>query len=203
MPLDDEEQNRLLLEFSKNKENIEIRNEIVEHNLRLVAFIAKKFENTAFSDEDIKSIGSIGLIKAVNTFDINKKSKLATYASRCIENEILMAIRNNARHVKESYLDEPVNTDSDGNELTMTDYLYDEDYSVDKYLIENENSYLLQQALNKLTKRQAEIVKLRHCDEMTERQVANKLGISQSYVSRLDKRICEKELPKILTKLNF
>lgn len=171
------------------------KNKLVEHNLRLVVYIAKKFDNTGVGVEDLISIGTIGLIKSINTFNPEKNIKLATYASRCIENEILMYLRRNNKTKMEVSIDEPLNVDWDGNELLLSDILgTDED--VIYRGIENEvERKLLMNAVSKLSKREKTIVRLRFGlgtvdgQEMTQKEVANLLGISQSYISRLEKKI--------------
>ena len=173
----------------------EARKLLIEHNLRLVVYIAKKFDNTGIGVEDLISIGTIGLIKAINTFNPTKNIKLATYASRCIENEILMYLRRNNKTKMEVSIDEPLNVDWDGNELLLSDILgTDED--VIYRGIENEvERKLLMNAVSKLSKREKTIVRLRFGlgtvdgQEMTQKEVANLLGISQSYISRLEKKI--------------
>ena len=170
-----------------------IRAVLIEHNLRLVAYIARKFENTGIGIEDLISIGTIGLIKAVNTFDPLKKIKLATYASRCIENEILMYLRRNARLKQEVSLDEPLNTDGDGNELLLSDILGTDDDTVYRIIEEDVEKQLLRSALSRLPGREQRIMRLRFGLEggpgRTQKEVADSLGISQSYISRLEKRI--------------
>lgn len=171
------------------------RKRLIEHNLRLVVYIAKKFDNTGIGVEDLISIGTIGLIKAINTFNPGKNIKLATYASRCIENEILMYLRRNNKTKLEVSIDEPLNVDWDGNELLLSDILgTDED--VIYRGIENEvERKLLMNAVSKLSKREKTIIRLRFGlgtvdgQEMTQKEVANLLGISQSYISRLEKKI--------------
>ncbi len=169
---------------------------LIEHNLRLVVYIAHKFENTGVNMEDLISIGSIGLIKAVNTFDVSKKIKLATYASRCIENEILMFLRRTSRVKLEVSFDEPLNVDWDGNELLLSDILGTENDLVGRTLEEEVDKELLAAALAKLTPREKRIVELRFGlganRECTQKQVADLLGISQSYISRLEKRIIKR-----------
>ncbi|MBR6007063.1 MAG: RNA polymerase sporulation sigma factor SigE [Clostridia bacterium] len=166
---------------------------LIEHNLRLVVYIAKKFDNTGVSIEDLISIGTIGLIKAVNTFRSEKKIKFATYASRCIENEILMHLRKTSRQKLEVSLDEPLNADWDGNELLLSDVLGTDADDVDRELEDAVDRELLRLALEKLTSREKRIVELRFglggSREYTQKQVADMLGISQSYISRLEKRI--------------
>jgi len=170
-----------------------VRGILIEHNLRLVAYIARKFENTGIGVEDLISIGTIGLIKAVNTFDPLKKIKLATYASRCIENEILMYLRRNARLKQEVSLDEPLNTDWDGNELLLSDVLGTDDDTVYRIIEEDVEKQLLRSALSRLPGREQRIMRLRFGLEggpgRTQKEVADSLGISQSYISRLEKRI--------------
>lgn len=169
------------------------RQRLIEHNLRLVVYIAKKFENTNICVDDLISIGTIGLIKAVNTFKSDKKIKLATYASRCIENEILMYLRkNNAQKAVISF-DEPLNVDWDGNELLLGDILGSDEGSVDKHLEEEAEIQLLSAAMNNLCDREKQIMEMRYglhgSKEKTQKEVADMLGISQSYISRLEKRI--------------
>lgn len=170
-----------------------VRSVLIERNLRLVVFIARKFENTGVGMEDLISIGTIGLIKAVNTFDPDKKIKLATYASRCIENEVLMYLRHNSRLKYEVSLDEPLRTDWDGNELLLSDVLGTESDLVSRGIEEDTEKQLLLSALSHLTAREQRIMKLRFGlgggREMTQKEVADVLGISQSYISRLEKRI--------------
>ena len=174
-------------------EDSQARQTLIEHNLRLVVFIARKFENTGVSLEDLISIGTIGLIKAVNTFDPGKKIKLATYASRCIENEILMFLRRTSRLKMEVSLDEPLKTDWDGNELLLCDVLGTEGDMVYRSIEENVEKQLLFGALERLSPREKQIMTLRFglrgCKERTQKEVADILGISQSYISRLEKRI--------------
>ncbi len=169
------------------------RSALIEHNLRLVVYIAKKFENTGVTVEDLISIGTIGLIKAVNTFDATKKIKLATYASRCIENEILMFLRRTSKHKMEVSIDEPLNVDWDGNELLLSDILGTEPDVVNKNIEAETEKELLRSALSKLSAREREIMQLRFGlegnMEQTQKEVADRLGISQSYISRLEKRI--------------
>ncbi|MBQ8313708.1 MAG: RNA polymerase sporulation sigma factor SigE [Clostridia bacterium] len=170
-----------------------IRQTLIERNLRLVVFIARKFENTGVMLEDLISIGTIGLIKAVNTFDPGKKIKLATYASRCIENEVLMFLRRFSRTKVEVSLDEPLKTDWDGNELLLSDVLGTESDTVYRGMEENAEKQMLFAALSHLSPREQQIMNLRFGlggrTEMTQKEVADVLGISQSYISRLEKRI--------------
>lgn len=173
-----------------------IKGILIERNLRLVVYIARKFENTKISIEDLISIGTIGLIKAVNTFDPDKKIKLATYASKCIENEILMYLRKTSKIKNEVSFDEPLNTDWDGNELLLSDILGTEGDIIFKYLEDEVDKSLLNQAIEKLTNRERNIVELRFGltsgMEKTQKEVADLLGISQSYISRLEKRIIKR-----------
>ena len=167
---------------------------LIEHNLRLVVYIARRFENTGVYIEDLVSIGTIGLIKAVNTFDVTKKIKLATYASRCIENEILMFLRRNGKTKGEVSLDEPLNVDWDGNELLLSDIMGTEPDLCSREIEDEVDRTLLRAALQKLPERDRTIIELRYGlrrdgDEMTQKEVADILGISQSYISRLEKRI--------------
>lgn len=176
--------------------DLAVRGVLIERNLRLVVYIARKFENTGVGIEDLVSIGTIGLIKAVNTFDPSKKIKLATYASRCIENEILMYLRRNSRTRTEVSFDEPLNIDWDGNELLLSDVLGTENDVIYKYIEEEVDRKLLKTALQKLSGRERKIVELRfglnNGTERTQKEVADMLGISQSYISRLEKRIIKR-----------
>lgn len=178
---------------------------LIEHNLRLVVYIARKFENTGIGIEDLISIGTIGLIKAINTFNPEKNIKLATYASRCIENEILMYLRKNSNTRQEISINEPLNTDYDGNELVLSDILGSDVDLIQKSLDDEVDRELLLIAMSKLSAREKEIVKLRYGlaggEEKTQKEVADLLGISQSYISRLEKRIIlrlKKEMNKML-----
>ena len=169
------------------------REPLITHNLRLVVYIAKKFESPGAGAEDLISIGTIGLIKAVNTFDPDRSIKLATYASRCIENEILMHLRKSVQLKNEVSIDDPLNVDWDGNELLLSDILGTEHDTVSQHLEEEVNRSLLYSAMAKLTPRERELMEMRfglkNGKEMTQKEVADKLGISQSYISRLEKRI--------------
>ena len=171
----------------------EARSLLIEHNLRLVVYIAKKFDNTAVGVEDLISIGTIGLIKAVNTFNSGKKIKLATYASRCIENEILMYLRKSCNRRQDASIDEPLNTDTDGNELLLMDVLTSDDPQVGEELERSAERAALRGAVGRLSPRERRIMELRfglsHEKEHTQKEVADTLGISQSYISRLEKRI--------------
>lgn len=182
----------------------EVKAKLIEHNLRLVVYIAKKFENTGINIEDLISIGTIGLIKAVNTFNPHKNIKLATYGSRCIENEILMYLRKNIKNRGEVSLDEPLNIDWDGNELLLSDVLGTDNDMIYKKIECDVEKSLLWQAMLKLNKREKIIIKLRFGLndglEKTQKEVADLLGISQSYISRLEKRILnrlQREIKKI------
>jgi RNA polymerase sporulation-specific sigma factor len=172
------------------------RSVLIERNLRLVVYIARKFENTGINIEDLISIGTIGLIKAVNTFNPEKKIKLATYASRCIENEILMYLRRNNKIRSEVSFDEPLNIDWDGNELLLSDVLGTDEDIITRDLEANVDRKLLSKALHQLTEREKQIMELRfgltNGEEKTQKDVADMLGISQSYISRLEKRIIKR-----------
>lgn len=190
--------------LSRLKYDDSIKSVLIERNLRLVVYIARKFENTGISIEDLISIGTIGLIKAVNTFDPDKNIKLATYASKCIENEILMYLRRTSKTKNEVSFDEPLNVDWDGNELLLSDILGTEGDVIFKFLEEEVDKELLNQAINKLSTREKTIVELRfglvNGKEKTQKEVADLLGISQSYISRLEKRII-KRLKKEMVRL--
>ncbi len=193
-PLTREEEEVLLTKLP-NVDNA-VKSMLIERNLRLVVYIARKFDNTGVNIEDLVSIGSIGLIKAVNTFDTGKNIKLATYASRCIENEILMFLRRNNKVKTEVSFDEPLNIDWDGNELLLSDILGTENDTISKGLEHEVDKKLLKKALDKLSDREKVIMKLRfglHDGvEKTQKDVADMLGISQSYISRLEKRIIKR-----------
>ena len=169
---------------------------LVEHNLRLVVFIARRFENTGIPLEDLISIGTIGLMKAMGTYRLDKKIKLATYASRCIENEILMFIRKTAKEKTEVSLDEPINMDGDGNELLLGDILGTEEDVVMKPLEEDVDLCVLRQSLQELPQRERELINMRYGlegrRELTQKEAAQQMGISQSYISRLEKRIMQR-----------
>ena len=179
---------------------------LIEHNLRLVVFIARRFENTGVNLEDLISIGTIGLIKAVGTYRTDKNIKLATYASRCIENEILMHIRKISGQKVEVSLDEPINMDYDGNELLLSDILGTDEDVVSSALEDDVDLCLLRQALQELPQREQQIVLMRYglegYKELTQKEVAQKMGISQSYISRLEKRIMERLKKEILRQTN-
>lgn len=202
-PLDKEEEKRLIQLLPEGDEGA--RATLIEHNLRLVVYIARKFENTGIHIEDLISIGSIGLIKAVNTFNPEKNIKLATYASRCIENEILMYLRKNSRIRSEVSLDEPLNVDWDGNELLLSDVLGTDEDIITKDLELKVDKQLLIQALSTLKGREKKIMELRFGlvgeESRTQKDVAELLGISQSYISRLEKKIIkhlQKEFKKMV-----
>lgn len=192
-PLTSEEESELLIRLQHGDKSV--KNPLIERNLRLVVYIARKFENTGILIEDLVSIGTIGLIKAVNTFDPSKNIKLATYASRCIENEILMYLRRTSKLKAEVSFDEPLNTDWDGNELVLADVVGSES-DVVKYIEEEVDKALLATAMQRLTGREKKIMELRFGlnteRERTQREVADMLGISQSYISRLEKKILKK-----------
>ena len=180
----------------------EARKELIEHNLRLVVYIARRFENTGVGIEDLISIGTIGLIKAVGTYRTDKNIKLATYASRCIENEILMYLRKNAARKGEVSFDEPLNTDWDGNELLLSDVLGTDADTVMRPIEEDVDRQLLEAAIRILTPREKQIITMRFglggTREQTQKEVADQLGISQSYISRLEKRIISRLKKEIL-----
>ena len=190
-PLSPEEEKKMLEEFDKGSQ--EARAVLIERNLRLVVYIAKKFDSAGINVEDLISIGTIGLIKAVNTFNSGKNIKLATYASRCIENEILMYLRRNNKTKSEVSFDEPLNTDWDGNELLLSDILGTESDIVYSHIEEEVNKDLLTYAMGKLSAREKRLMEMRFGlageREMTQKEVADRMGISQSYISRLEKKI--------------
>ena len=196
-PLDPETEEEMI----KTSDTDESRCILIEHNLRLVVYIAKKFDNTGVGVEDLISIGTIGLIKSINTFNPNKNIKLATYASRCIENEILMYLRRNSKTRLEVSIDEPLNVDWDGNELLLSDILGTDEDVIYKDLENEVERKLLLKAVSKLSEREKTIINLRFGlgtrdgQEMTQKEVASLLGISQSYISRLEKKIM-KQLKK-------
>ena len=193
-PLEGEEEAKQL-EKLINENDESARRMLIEHNLRLVVYIAKKFDNTGVGVEDLISIGTIGLIKGINTFKTDKNIKLATYASRCIENEILMYLRRNNKTKLEVSIDEPLNVDWDGNELLLSDILGTDEDVISRELENEVEKSLLKKAIEKLNKREKSIVEMRFGlnnkdgEEMTQKEVADFLGISQSYISRLEKKI--------------
>ena len=203
-PLSREEEAKIMEQLRAGDE--EVKQTLIERNLRLVVYIARKFENTGVCVEDLISIGTIGLIKAVNTFDAEKRIKLATYASRCIENEILMYLRRNNRVKLEVSFDEPLNTDWDGNELLLSDILGTDEDVIYKDLETEVEISLLKKAMLSLNERERQIIELRfgvnrvENKELTQKEVADILGISQSYISRLEKKIMarlKKEIQKM------
>ena len=193
-PLENEKEEEVIGRLG-TEDDQEAKKLLIEHNLRLVVYIAKKFDNTGVGVEDLISIGTIGLIKAINTFNPTKKIKLATYASRCIENEILMYLRRNSKTKLEVSIDEPLNVDWDGNELLLSDILGTDEDTIYKDLENEAERKILFRALNKLSGREKMIVRMRvgldHPEgkEMTQKEVADLLGISQSYISRLEKKL--------------
>ncbi len=193
-PLSKEEELDLLIKSQKG--NIEARNKLIEHNLRLVVFLAKKYENTTYDIEDLVSIGSIGLIKGINTYKIDKNIKLATYASRCISNEILMFLRKNKKRRTEISLEDALNYDNEGNELHLEDILGTEDDLVPNLYEEKVSKELLNQQISSLNERDKQIMTLRYglnnSKEYTQKEVAEILGISQSYISRIEKKVIRK-----------
>ena len=193
-PLTKERERVCLTELAIPERREKARRLLIEHNLRLVVYIARKFENTGIGIDDLVSIGSIGLIKAINTFNAEKNIKLATYASRCIENEILMYLRKNSGNKTEVSIDEPLNVDWDGNELLLSDILGTDEDITQKGIEEETDKQLLGIALGRLSERERRIMELRFGigrggNEKTQKEVADMLGISQSYISRLEKRI--------------
>ncbi len=202
-PLDSEEE-AACIECLVDEDNDVARNTLVEHNLRLVVYIAKKFDNTGVGVEDLISIGTIGLMKAINTFNPAKNIKLATYASRCIENEILMYLRRNNKTKMEVSIDEPLNVDWDGNELLLSDILGTSEDIIYKDIEREVDRKLLRKALETLSERERTIICLRfglgdiQGKELTQKEVADQLGISQSYISRLEKKIMKRLKKEIL-----
>ena len=199
-PLKREEEAQLLARLSDGEE--QVKQTLIERNLRLVVYIARRFENTGINIEDLISIGTIGLIKAINTYRSDKNIKLATYASRCIENEILMYLRKSSMQRVEVSLDEPLNTDWDGNELLLSDVLGTDADTVMRPIEDDVDRQLLESALLKLNEREREIIVLRFGlsgnAERTQKEVADRMGISQSYISRLEKRIIARLKKEIL-----
>ena len=201
-PLEPEEEAEEIEKLSKGDN--EAKKKLVEHNLRLVVYIAKKFENTGVGLEDLISIGTIGLMKAINTFNSSKNIKLATYSSRCIENEILMHLRRSNRLKSEISIDEPLNQDGDGNELLLSDILGTDDDVTSRGVEDEVDKKLLKASISKLNSREKNIMELRFGfktgEEKTQKEVADMLGISQSYISRLEKKIINKMKKEILSK---
>ena len=200
-PLSAEEEELMI----KNIDTEEARAALIEHNLRLVAYIAKRFENTGANIEELISIGTVGLIKAISTFNSDKNIKLATYASRCIENEILMFIRKSASHKREVSIDEPLSVDWDGNELLLSDILGSDSDIVTRDMEDDEERRIVRAAVSNLSDRERIIVELRFGlgsgKELTQKEVADALGISQSYISRLEKKIMSRLRKKIEEKI--
>ena len=194
-PLEAQEEAKMLENLEGGEHQEEARKRLIEHNLRLVVYIAKKFDNTGVGVEDLISIGTIGLIKAINTFNTGKNIKLATYASRCIENEILMYLRRNSKTRMEVSIDEPLNVDWDGNELLLSDILGTDSDVISKDIEDEIDRKMLNKAMETLSDREKLIIRLRfgiggeESEEKTQKEVADLLGISQSYISRLEKKI--------------
>ena len=201
-PLSQKEEEELLERLENNDE--EAKKILVERNLRLVVYISKKFENTGIDIEDLISIGTIGLMKAINTFKVSKNIKLATYASRCVENEILMYLRRSNRTKGEISIDEPLKQDGDGNELLLSDILGTDNDITSKNIEDEVDKKLLRLSMQKLNKREKNIMELRFGfitgNEKTQKEVADMLGISQSYISRLEKKIIGKMKREIMSK---
>ena len=204
LPLPPEQEAGLLAKLEAGEETETVKAKLIEHNLRLVVYISRKFENTGVDADDLISIGTIGLIKAINSFRTDKNIKLATYASRCIENEILMYLRRTVKLKSEVSFDEPLNTDFEGNELLLSDILGTDSETVYGGVEANVEKELLKEALKKLPERERRIMYMRFGlggqEEMTQKDVADRLGISQSYISRLEKKIIER-LKKEISKL--
>ena len=202
-PLPPEEEQRLLKDYDGTQ--MAVRQTLIEHNLRLVVYIARKFDNTGIGLEDLISIGTIGLIKGVNTYRNDKNTKLATYASRCIENEILMYLRKSVNQRTEVSIDEPLNTDWDGNELLLSDVLGTEPDCVMRPVEDDVEKQILLSVLGRLPPREQTIISMRFglCghEELTQKEVADRLGISQSYISRLEKRIIQRMKKEMLRAL--
>lgn len=200
-PLPTEEEERMILNISEEW----ARQALIEHNLRLVVYIAKRFENTGVGIEELISIGTVGLIKAVSTYNSEKNIKIATYASRCIENEILMFIRKSSQRKKEISIDEPLSVDYDGNELLLSDILGSDPDSVSRAMEEDEERRILRSAVMDLCERERVIIEMRFGlfgkKELTQKEVADELGISQSYISRLEKKIMHRLRKKIEEKI--
>ena len=202
-PLPSEEEGRLLERIDEQC----ARDVLIEHNLRLVVYIAKRFENTGVGIEELVSIGTVGLMKAISTYDVEKNIKLATYASRCIENEILMFIRKNSSVRREVSIDEPLSVDWDGNELLLSDILGSDADVVSKEMEEDEERCLVREAVKDLDPRERLLIEMRYGlgegPELTQKEVADAMGISQSYISRLEKKIMQILKKKIQEKYNF
>ena len=201
-PLSTDDEARMVEMLDNEKESSYAKSVLIEHNLRLVVYIAKRFESTKVGIEDLVSIGTVGLMKAINTFKCDKNIKLATYASRCIENEILMYIRKNAHSKNDISLEEPLNVDWDGNELLLSDVLGTDEDTVLYNIEKEEEKAIIHRAVCDLEKRDRQIIEMRFGigtseDEKTQKEVADELGISQSYISRLEKKIIQKLKEKI------
>lgn len=201
-PLTTEEESAVLARFEDDRTLADV---LIRHNLRLVVYIAKKFEGSGTGIEDLISIGTIGLIKAIHTYKTDRGIKLATYASRCIENEILMYIRKNASHKGDLSIDEPLNTDWDGNELLLSDILGTDDDEVYRPLEDDADKQMLMEAIDSLSERERSIILMRFGlpggKEYTQKEVADKMGISQSYISRLEKRIIDRLRKEMLRQM--
>ena len=186
-----------------NSGDINARNKLIEHNLRLVVFLSKKYDNTIYDLEDLVSIGTIGLIKAIKTYKLDKNIKLATYASRCIDNEILMFLRKNRKRLSEVSFEDSINFDNEGNELHIEDVYGTEDDVIEKTLEDKDNKILLENEVKKLNDRDREIIEQRYGlfgkKELTQKELADKLSISQSYISRIEKKVIKKL--KVLMKI--
>ena len=202
-PLSEAEERQIFEGLEKGDSSA--RNKMIVHNLRLVIYIAKKFENSTVNIEDLTSIGSLGLIKAVNSFKPSKNIKFATYASRCVENEILMYLRKQSNKNTDISIDDALSVDSDGNELNLIDILYTDEYEVSRNIEEESDKQILWQSIHTLPNREKEIILMRFglngVSEKTQKEVADEIGISQSYISRLEKRIfkkLKKEIEKIV-----
>ena len=201
-PLSEEEENELVLKIEEEG----VRRTLIEHNLRLVVYISKRFENTGIGIEELISIGTVGLMKAISTFNTEKSIRLATYASRCIENEILMFLRKKATRKKELSIDEPLSVDWDGNELLLSDVLGSDPDVVSREMEEDEEKRVLFRAIERLSERERIIIEMRYGlsgkDELTQKEVADALGISQSYISRIEKKIMLNLKKEIEAKIN-
>lgn len=193
-PLDKNEEEDLVIK--SNLGDLKARNKLIEHNLRLVVFLSKKYDNTIYDLEDLVSIGTIGLIKGIKTYKLDKNIKLATYASRCIENEILMFLRKNKKRMSEVSFEDSINLDSEGNELHIEDVFGTDEDIVHKSIEEYDNKVLLEKEIQKLNGRDKEIIELRYGlfgkKELTQKELADKLDISQSYISRIEKKVIKK-----------
>lgn len=207
LKLSPEEEERTILDlFSKDKTK-DARNKLILHNLRLVAHIASKYESNSEDSNDLISIGTIGLIKAIDTYSLDKKVKLATYASRCIENEILMTLRSNKKHAKNISFLETIGTDKDGSEIKLSDVIYLEEENVEDTMIKNQHLEALSKYINVLDEREYQIISLRYGlnnqQEMTQKEIAARFDISRSYVSRIEKRALSKLLLEFKKNKNF